>query len=358
MTRFLLLFLLCLYPIKLRAEMKVGGILKRNSRWNASDGPFYLTSDLLIPRGVRLTITAGSKIIIGTPSGNDTAIIQFDANDKRMISMKINGTLICIGRSGKRISFTPDSTIAGRPVWYGIVLDGADEQFTEITHTDIAGAFCGISIRRCTFPVNYCILEYNHIGINCIEMASVHVLNCVIAKNTAVGIRITESNPVIKNSIIVFNSNNGVWCDGISRINFTYNCVYGNGDGDYFECDPEYGINTKKNKNDDSTDAYQNLHLNPIFSGSAADSTAARQDILLPTEKSLVRDSAIAAIINTSGDPAVLPEKVPASRRYWLSRYSPCIDAGDPSKKFRDQNGSRNDMGIWGGSGTTVMKKK
>lgn len=359
MSRLQLLFLLFLLPCNLSAEMKVGGILTRNTRWNASEGPFHLKSDLFIPRGVRLTITAGSKIIIGgTPLENDTDVVQLNANDKRMVALKVRGMLICIGKSDKRISFTPDSTIANRPGWYGIVLDQADEQFTEIAHTDIAGAFCGITVRDCGVPVTSCIIEYNHIGIECVKRASTCISNCVIAKNTTAGIRITESNPVITNSIIVFNSNNGIWCDGISHITFSFNCIYGNRDGDFFDCDPEYGLEKRKNKNGDSTDAYHNIRMNPIFSGSAADSAAAREDISLPTDISSVRDTAIAALVNSPFDSTSLQEKTSVFLRYGLSRYSPCIDAGNPSKKYRDQNETRNDMGIWGGPGTAVIKRR
>jgi len=36
-------------------------------------------------------------------------------------------------------------------------------------------------------------------------------------------------------------------------------------------------------------------------------------------------------------------------RKYALSRYSPCVNAGSNAPRFRDTDGSRNDMGVYGG---------
>ena len=61
------------------------------------------------------------------------------------------------------------------------------------------------------------ILEYNYLGINCINKSSPQILNCVICRNFASGIKTRESNPFITSSIIAFNSNTGVWCDGYQK---------------------------------------------------------------------------------------------------------------------------------------------
>ncbi len=330
------------------SEKRVGGIITRDTRWNAEDGPFYLTSDLLIARNVRLTLSPGTRVIVGAPSENDTAVIQYDHVDSHTVALKIHGTFTCVGKREKRITFGPDSSITGRPAWYGIVLYQADEQFTEIANTDITGAYCAVSPRQCSPLIRNCIIEHNHIGISCTDQAAARIYNCVIIFNDAAGIRIAEANPSIVNNIITANRNNGVWCDGISKISCTFNCISGNGDGDFLECDPELGITTGKNTNGDSIDIFDNIRSNPVFAGSSADSTAQRQDISLPTEKGLIHNPIIAAVIQ-HGKKAPPKTVAPLTGRYRCAKYSPCINAGDPSGTFKDSDGSRNDMGIWGG---------
>jgi hypothetical protein len=49
---------------------------------------------------------------------------------------------------------------------------------------------------------------------------------------------------------------------------------------------------------------------------------------------------------NLTGDPQLMDI---ASGDYRLSPSSPCIDAGNPAPEFNDHNGTRNDMGTYGG---------
>ncbi|MBN1308904.1 MAG: right-handed parallel beta-helix repeat-containing protein [Chitinispirillaceae bacterium] len=339
----------CCLIVLTSSGKEVGGVLTRNTRWNAEEGPFYLTSDLLVAKNVRLTITAGTRVVVGACAGKDTAIRQYDDVDSRTVSIKIHGTLICCGKGEKRIIFAPDSSCTASPAWYGIIFHKADEQFTEITYADITGAYCGISVIRCSPTIRNAVIEHNHIGILCSDNASARVYNCVIMSNNAAGLRVVEANPCFMNNIISFNRNIGLWCDGLSKVTCAFNCISGNGDGDFFECDPELGLPVKKNKRGDSVDIFNNLRFDPIFSGSIADSTARRQDISLPTEKHLIRDTAIAAVLQSGREETKDVRNPSLGGRYRLSQYSPCIDAGNPSGPFKDRDGSRNDMGIWGG---------
>ncbi len=331
---------------------ETGGILPHDTRWNAEEGPYFITSDLVVPRNVRLTITEGTRVVVGTPSCKDTTVSQYDDVDSRTVAIKVYGSFICIGKSSDRIVFSPDSGIkADKHAWYGIVIDGAEDQFTEIAYTDISGACFGIVVRKCSPLIRNSIIEHNHIGIRCTDASSPYIYNCIISFNSLAGVKNESSNPCFSNNIIVFNRNHGLFCDGKSEVSFKYNCIYGNNDGDFMECDPELGHLTKKNKRGDSTDIFNNLRSDPVFSGSAAELSAMRKDASLPTEKHLIRNPALFSIIH---DISKAKETFPTSNttlqgRYRLSKYSPCIDAGDPSSRFKDGDGSRNDMGIWGG---------
>lgn len=354
--RYLVIFFTLLFPYLLWSETIVGGVITRDTRWKAADGPFHITSDLVVPPNIRLTITPGTRVIIGGYPGLDSTVQQYDDIDRRHVSIKVSGTFICSGKNGKRISFVPASGRKDAPAWYGILLDKADEQFTEIVSTDIIGAYCGITVKSCSPAVSNCIIEYNHIGLHLIDQGSADIVNCIVIHNNAAGIRVTDANPVIMNSIIAFNSNNGIWGDGHSKITCTYNCIFGNGDGNFLSCDPELGLTVKKNKRGDSLDTFKNIFVDPVFEGSVADSLAQEQDIHLPTESSEIRDTAIASIIHEDSPPPPAEKKAPPRERYHLSRYSPCINAGNPSGAFKDQDGTRNDMGIWGGP--NLVKRK
>jgi hypothetical protein len=327
-----------------------GKIITRDTRWKPDTGPVYLFTDVVVARGASLTIAPGTRIIIGRPRGVDTTIRQYDEIDAKTISIKVHGTLIAEGIRSKRIIFSPDtSNKDGAPYWYGIILQEADNQFTEIANVDITGAYCGVTIDECAPVIRNSIIEYNHIGINCRNRAAPRIRNCTIVSNMAVGIGTSTSNPVITGNIIAFNRNNGIWCDGTAKISCTFNCIAENGDGNFLDCDPELGVKVKTGVRGDSVDMFNNRFTDPVFIGSPAERKKQEQDVTLPTEKGLIKDSLIASIINLGRKPTAKTEEPPATGRYQLSKYSPCIDAGDPDAGFKDPDGSRNDIGNRGG---------
>jgi len=340
-------------------DKEVGGRITRDTRWSMADGPYYLTSDLVVEKNARLTISPGCRIIVSNVPKIDTMIAQIDNIDMEKVAIKVHGTIICVGKNEMRITFSPDSS-SGRqiPAWYGIVMDNANEQFTEVTHTDITGAYCAISFKECSPSVRNSVFEYNHIGIQCSDRANTQITNCIIAFNTAAGLRVLNANPNISNSIIIRNRNCGFWCDGLSKITISYNCIHENGDGNFMECDPELGIVTHKNDNGDSTDVFNNIFSDPVFIGSVADSAARQHDLSIPTERRKIKDFRIAEIIHAEAKQTKKTTRTTPHGRYRPAKYSPCIDAGNPAKSFRDSDGSRNDIGIWGGPDLTEKRPR
>jgi len=340
-------------------DKEVGGRITRDTRWSMADGPYYLTSDLVVEKNARLTISPGCRIIVSNVPKIDTMIAQIDNIDMEKVAIKVHGTIICVGKNEMRITFSPDSS-SGRqiPAWYGIVMDNANEQFTEVTHTDITGAYCAISFKECSPSVRNSVFEYNHIGIQCSDRANTQITNCIIAFNTAAGLRVLNANPNISNSIIIRNRNCGFWCDGLSKITISYNCIHENGDGNFMECDPELGIVTHKNDNGDSTDVFNNIFSDPVFIGSVADSAARQHDLSIPTERRKIKDFRIAEIIHAEAKQTKKTTRTTPHGRYRPAKYSPCIAAGNPAKSFRDSDGSRNDIGIWGGPDLTEKRPR
>lgn len=352
-----LLFSFLFFSIGVTEEY-VGSRITKDTRWSAEESPYIIERDLVIEKGASLTIQPGVTVIIKKPKiYEDTQ--QYDSADSQFVSIKVKGALNCIGRPNRRITFITHKPQLNSYGWYGIVFDNAPDNFTEIAYTDISNAFRGISVKQCSPVIRNLILEYNHIGIYCSKNGNAKIYNCVITKNLVAGIHIREANPVIANNIIAGNKNQGVLCDGLSNINFEYNCVFGNEDGNFLDCTPELGLIIPNRK--DSTlkeDHAHNIYMDPVFSGSIAESIALEQDLSLPTSKSKVRDTTLANEYYSGTEIVQSIDSEQQNGKYQLSKYSPCKNRGSTEKELKNIDGSRNTMGIWGGPEYLIMKEK
>jgi hypothetical protein len=339
-------------------ESLVGGIIKKDTRWTADQGPYIITQDVFVTRRAHLAIGPGTVILIGKTMYRDRMIPQIDALDSTTIAITIEGGLDCVGRADKRISFVPQSGEVQGPRWYGIVFRKTPDNYAECAYTDISGAYNAVSIYNCAPVIHHCRIDFNNAGIVCGERGNAKVFNCVIVYNFSAGIKVSSANPVFQNNIIAFNRNNGVWCDGASRTTFEYNCVFGNPDGDLLDCDPELSVLKKKNDRKDSTDYKNNIYKNPIFAGSESDSVAVERDVTLPTDRSRIKDTTLARVLHPALRDSLAAKKRSAQYMlYSLSRYSPCIHAGSPSSDFKNGDGTRCDMGLYGGSRYAPTRK-
>lgn len=343
---FLISVLTCILSELCIAEQRVGGTISSDTRWSAENGPYIIENDLVIERNARLTIRPGTQIIISQPSDTTSSS---PGKSKLLISIKVRGIFQCVGRIDQRITIVPQQNNIYNS-WQGIVLDSTAGEFTEIAFTDIAGACNGIEITECNPLIRNCIIEYNHIGIYCKDRGNGRIYNNTIVYNRASGIRNDLSNPSINSNIIAFNYNNGIINDGYSDMAIEYNCIYGNRDGNFFDCDPELGFKCKVNRNRDSVDIGYNIIKDPVFSGSISDSVETEQDVTIATDLSKVKNIDLAKTINSGKKSKPVAQKpAQVTGKYVLSKYSPCINAGNPSKVFFDPDGSINDLGVHGG---------
>lgn len=343
----------------LDAQTKVGGVLSGETHWDIAGNPYIVESDILVPRFAHLAIDPGVKVVINKQRYIPEKIAQFDALDSVSISIRIEGTLACAGRRAKRITFAPAEVGDNRLGWYGMIFDKVNGKFNEIAFADLTGAYYGITARDCNPLVRNSVLEGNNIGVNCLSNGSALVFNCIIANNFAAGVRVQGANPHIANSIITKNRNNGLWCDGVSKIAFEYNCVYANRDGDFLDCDSRFGRRTRVTKSRDSVDFAFNYYHDPVFYGSEADSIAFARDVSIPTDTSKVKNKRIATMVQKKPrDSSFARYRSKIKPRFALSRYSPCVNNGDPASAFKDADGSRNDIGIHGGPEFFVRGKE
>jgi parallel beta-helix repeat protein len=161
-----------------------------------------------------------------------------------------------------------------------------------------------------------CRVEGNDQGIAMWNQSSAYLHNNVVVNNTYTGISISSASliinntvagnsngmydsggwlPTIMNNVVTGNSNIGLGCVNNSvPTNFSYNDVWGNGTN-YHYCSAGPG----------------SISEDPVY------------------------------VDETNGD-------------YHLDTGSPCIDAGNPAAQYNDPDGSRNDMGAYGGPGAEV----
>ncbi len=335
------------------------GIISKNERWNAEQSPYIISDDLLITENARVVITPGVQIFIGRPVSFKSGILQKNHLDSFTVSIKVNGALKCVGRTDNRIIFSSQMRHSNQCQWYGIIINSQRDDEIEFAFCDIGNACNAITIMQGSPLIRNCVLESNNVGIQCSDESYPRIYNCLLAYNLTTGIHIRKANPTLFNNIIVFNRGNGIWSDNISHVAVEYNCIFGNTDGNLVGCNPELGIIKKRNKNKDSTDFAHNMYFNPIFAGSPADSLAVEQDITLKTDKSRIKDTTLAkALYDTLSDSSAIKWIARDYKRFSLSSYSPCINAGKPGKQFNDRDGSRNDMGIFGGQEFVDFTKK
>ncbi|KMQ50928.1 hypothetical protein CHISP_2070 [Chitinispirillum alkaliphilum] len=333
----------------LHAQTRVSGIIDRDTRWVPDESPYIVEGDIVILPRARLLISPGTQVII-SPGNTTPSSSPFDKLDSTLISIRVQGALSSVGRKDNPIIFRAENSRFQEYKWRGIILDGAADQFTEIAYTEVSCATTAITAKNCSPVVRNSILENNNVGIHCLQGGSLRIYNNVIARNFTAGIKVEASNPQIQNNIIAFNRNLGLWCDGISKVKFAYNCIYGNSDGNFLDCDPELGMLVRINHNQDSTDRHWNLIQDPVFSGSLAETRAMELDTNLPTKHSQIIDTSLAQLIHSSIDDSVNSLRHRrSSHRYSLSGYSPCINAGNPGRNFRNDDGTRNSIGTEGG---------
>ncbi len=212
--------------------------------------PYVVKSDLLIPQGMTLTIEPGVTLMF--------------TDEDSLLWMKIEGKLIAKGNPNMPITFTTARYEADYGQWRGLAFLSETEQS----------------------EIEYCIFEYG----------AFFELDTVTQKGKeaqlyAGMLAVLNSSPIIRNNIIFYNQNNGIYVTGPNAApdvryniifkndacairadtstyaNFVpwYNCGAENSSLDFLMPDPLIGRKITVNANLDSTDPYYNMTLSPLF---------------------------------------------------------------------------------------------
>ena len=364
-------YFLTLLASALAAKETLCGIIDIPTSLIRSKSPYYITGDIVVPIASRLTIESGVELIIASKDtcnpldpkarakkGKDYFFIrQLDHNDSSMISIKVNGAFFIHGTPDSPVIIRPEKKAGRVPRWDGIRIFSQDRFTTQIQYLEISGAWKAINVKKSKFSIASSIFKNNTVGINLENRANLNIYNSIFTGNFSTAIYSDQSAPNVFANIFYRNNGNGIWSDSRQAIQVQHNIFYKNTDTDCYHCPHEVGRLVKENVNADSTDELGNLFQDPIFVGTKAERIAYKKDVETNTSKTETKDSILAYLEEKARKKAnsALPPKVkfkvrgPKNGKFRLSKYSPGISAAPNSEFFVNTDGSRGDIGIYGG---------
>jgi len=305
------------------------------------DSPFYINGPARVPKGKTLIIEPGVTIIFKAANKESG---DFDWHDSTVDVgfLRVDGKLIAQGTPNDSIIFTkcsPDSNDFWGIIHFSETADSSSViSFSRIEYASyiwgiesrVIGSgitcwFSNITIKNNLIQNNYdfgvylsnseTLIENNTIK-NCLfgikTWAFYHyahlqpvIRNNIVIHNRWMGIAIFKPNPILENNTICYNINHGINIEVIQNQKSINNIIWGNGNAQ-------------------------------VFLGFLATINLSYSDI----------EGDWPGIGNTDKDPLFVD---PQNDNYHLSANSPCIDAGSPLPDYNDHDGSRNDMGAYGG---------
>ncbi len=208
---------------------QVNGFISSNTTWNVSESPYYITGNLVVESGAKLTIEQGVKVL-------------FNGS----YSIVIDGALNATGTPVSPIIFSSNATNPQKSDWESILIRGSDSM---IKNTIISYANKGIKLDEGLCEIYNCTFYNNSDGIyiefwyGLSQSFNLNINNNTFFQNDN-GIyiyRLSESYYTYLNielNRIFNNSNNGIYITGVRLNDLTIqnNRIFNNS---------EYGIQIK-----------------------------------------------------------------------------------------------------------------
>ena len=314
--------------------------------WTKEKSPYRITGDIQIAPAARLTIEAGVEVLI-VPGEACGETKQLDWADSVFISIKAYGPIAIKGTAEEPVRILPENHIPGKIQWDGIRLPLKDRASVNIEYLHIMGAHKAINASFSKFNVGNSLFIGNNTGIWLENEGDVSIYNCVFTENLSAGVYINNSRPLLAANIFYKNSNFGIWSDSRPSQRIQNNIFFANADTDCRFC-PVGTSKIIKNENGIPKDKFENIYSDPIFAGSEKEKAAAKKDINLPTPIKNVKDTTLRRIYEESqgASPSV---NAPLPLPFVLSKYSPALNAAPNTDFFKNKDGSKGDIGLYGG---------
>ena len=170
----------------------VSGPITVDTIWTQSNGPYFVTNDIMVTEGIALTIQDGVTVEFINGTG-----------------MEVKGALIARGKESSYIIFTSNQTNPHEGDWRGIAFISSSGGAT----FDKNGALSGGSI------LEYCEVQFaggsgSEGAITCSKSAP-YLKNVTVNKSASNGIAIINSEIRIKGCNIQNNADNGILIDNV-----------------------------------------------------------------------------------------------------------------------------------------------
>jgi len=343
---FQILSLLALFAVSAFAE-DVCGMIDVPVTWTKEKSPYRITGDIQIAPASRLTIEAGVEVLI-VPGEACGETKQLDWSDSTFISIKAYGALVIKGTENDPVRILPENHTKGKIQWDGIRLPLKNIETVSIEYLHIMGAHKAINASYGMFNVGSSLFMGNNTGIWLETEGDVSIYNCIFTENLSAGIYISNSRPTIAANIFYKNSTFGILSDSRKSPRIQNNLFFANADTDCRYC-PAGTAKIIKNENEAFKDKFENIFSDPIFVGSEKEKIMEKKDLNLPTPKENIKDTSLQKIYETSTGKAQQAENPSANRPFVLSKYSPALNAAPNTDFFKDVDGSKGDIGLYGG---------
>ena len=354
MFRLLSTAFLLLLTQQAAALEEVCGYIDYPTTWSKAKSPYHVRGDVYISPSARLTIEAGTTVLI-VPGESCGDTRQLDWADSNMVSIKVDGALFITGTADEPVVIQPKNHVPGKIQWDGIRIRNKAPVLVQIEHLHIAGAQKAIRATQSSFHIANSLFADNNTAIWLEEEANLQIYNNVITGSRSSAIGIHESDPYIVANIFYKNHDHAIEADSRPKPRIEYNLFYKNGDLDCWHCPVGIGKLSQLNDRGDSVDRNFNLYKDPIFMGGASDKYLSTRDPSTPTPAKSTKDTALQRLYaqaSAGGRAGLAPAAKfnPQGQGEWrLSRYSPALDAAPDEAFFQDANGTRGDIGLYGG---------
>jgi parallel beta-helix repeat protein len=176
--------------------------LVNGERLSIADSPYFMSCDLMLPKGQTLTIDPGVEIFI-----------------EGRYKFRLLGRLISDGTAQQPVVFSSASESPKRGDWLGLIFEAGGDEGTELRYTTVSYARWGVNISQRDAIIDHCtIVNTDSVGVLCDNFAAPVISYCNFENNAVASILCQfNSSPTINNCTITGGEGYGIYARESSR---------------------------------------------------------------------------------------------------------------------------------------------